>query len=56
MINKLYEYAVGLRRELHRYPEVGFELDRTVKLVSGELDKIGIAYTYAYGKGSVVDK
>ena len=54
MINKLYEYAVGLRRELHRYPEVGFELDRTVKLVSGELDKIGIAYTYAYGKGSVV--
>jgi len=54
MINELYEYAVGLRRELHQYPEIGFDLDRTVKLVSGELDRIGIAYTYAYGKGSVV--
>lgn len=54
MINELYEYAVALRRELHQYPEIGFDLDRTVKLVSGELDRIGIAYTYAYGKGSVV--
>ena len=56
MINELYEYAVALRRELHQYPEIGFDLDRTVKLVSGELDRIGIAYTYAYGKGSVVAK
>lgn len=53
-INELYEYAVGLRRELHKYPEVGFELDRTVKLVSDELQKMDIAYTHAYGKGSVV--
>ena len=54
MINELYEYSVGLRRELHQYPEVGFDLDRTVKLVSDELQKMGIAYTLAYGKGSVV--
>ena len=54
MINKLYEYAVGLRRELHQYPEVGFDLDRTVKLVSDELQKMGIVYTHTYGKGSVV--
>lgn len=53
-INELYEYAVELRRELHQYPEVGFDLDRTVKLVSDELQKMGIAYTHAYGKGSVV--
>lgn len=54
MINKLYEYAVGLRRELHQYPEIGFDLERTVKLVSDELQKMDIAYTHAYGKGSVV--
>jgi len=54
MIGELYEYAVGLRRELHQYPEVGFDLVRTVKLVSDELCKLGIEYTYAYGKGSVV--
>ena len=54
MINELYEYAVRLRRELHQYPEVGFDLDRTVKLVSDELQKMDIAYTHAYCKGSVV--
>lgn len=53
-LQKLYEYAIGLRRELHQYPEVGFDLDRTVNLVSDELQKMDIAYTYAYGKGSVV--
>lgn len=52
--NELFNYAVDIRRQLHKYPEVGFELEKTVKLVSEELDKIGIEYTYAYGKGSVV--
>ena len=52
--NELFDYAVSIRRQLHQYPEVGFELEKTVKLVSEELDKIGIEYTYAYGKGSVV--
>ena len=52
--NELFNYAVRIRRQLHQYPEVGFELEKTVKLVSEELDKIGIEYTYEYGKGSVV--
>ena len=52
--DKLYEYARGIRRRIHEYPEVGFELDETVKLVSEELRQMGIEYTYAYGKGSVV--
>lgn len=53
-LQELHEYAVALRRKLHQYPEVGFDLDRTVELVSGELQKLGIKYTYAYGRGSVV--
>ena len=52
--NELFAYAVDIRRQLHQYPEVGFELENTVKLVSQELDKIGIEYTYNYGKCSVV--
>ena len=53
-LNNLYDYAVKIRRHLHQYPEVGFELDKTVEYVSGELDKLGIDYTYKYGKGSIV--
>ena len=54
ILDNLYEYAVSIRRKLHEYPEIGFELEKTVRLVSGELDKMGITYTYKYGKGSVV--
>lgn len=52
--DELFFYAVSVRRQLHKYPEIGFELEKTVKKVSEELNKIGIAYTYSYGKGSVV--
>ena len=53
-INELYEYAVGVRRHLHQYPEIDFELEKTVDYVSSELEKIGIEYTYQYGKCSIV--
>ena len=51
---ELYQYAVNIRRTIHRHPELGFDLDNTVALVKGELDKAGIGYTERYGKGSVV--
>lgn len=52
--NELLAYAVEMRRRIHEYPEVGFELDRTVALVAGELSRMGIENTDRYGKGSVV--
>ena len=52
--NELFNYSVDIRRQLHMYPELGFELEKTVKLVSEELNKIGIPYTYEYGKSSIV--
>ena len=52
--NELFDYAVNIRRQLHMYPELGFELEKTVKLVSEELNKIGIPYTYEYGSASIV--
>ncbi len=48
------EYAQKIRRELHMYPEVGFDLDRTLALLRRELEAIGIPYTEQYGKSSIV--
>lgn len=51
---ELLEYAIKVRREIHRHPEIGFDLTNTVKIVSRELDAMGISYTLEYGQGSVV--
>ena len=48
------EYIVALRREIHEYPEIGFDLPKTIAVVKRELDKLGIEYTEEYGKSSVV--
>ncbi len=47
-------YAQKIRRQLHMYPEVGFDLERTLKLLREELDSTGISYTEKYGKSSIV--
>jgi len=52
-MSELYSYAVEIRRKLHEYPEIGFNLPRTTELVCSELDKIGIPYTTEYGVCSV---
>ena len=45
---------VRIRRQLHMYPEIGFELPRTLELLRQELDGIGVEYTEQYGKSSIV--
>ncbi len=52
--DELFSYAVEMRRRLHEYPEVGFDLERTAALISNELNKMGIENTNKYGKCSVV--
>lgn len=47
-------YAIDLRRRIHQYPEIGYDLTRTLELVRGELDRMGIPYTEEYGKSSIV--
>lgn len=47
-------YAVAIRREIHEYPEIGFDLPKTLAVVRRELDAIGIAYTEKYGRSSIV--
>lgn len=50
----MLDYMVSIRRKLHEYPELGFDLPKTTKLVAHELDKMGIDYTTRYGKSSIV--
>jgi len=58
MMNDIHvdnDYLVALRRELHMYPELRWELPRTAALVKRELDSIGVGYEAdVYGKNTVV--
>lgn len=47
-------YAIALRREIHEYPEIGFDLPKTLAVVRRELDAMGIEYTEKYGRSSIV--
>ena len=49
-----HEYIINIRRELHKHPEIGFDLPNTIAVVKRELDAMGIEYTEKYGKSSVV--
>lgn len=53
-MEELFSYAVAIRRDIHQYPEVGFDLPRTTALVTEELQKMGYAPTHRYGECSVV--
>ena len=48
------DYIINLRHEIHEYPEIGFDLPKTIALVKRELDKLGVEYTEKYGESSVV--
>jgi len=47
-------YSKSLREEIHMYPELGFDLPKTLAVVHRELDKMGLTYTDKYCESSVV--
>ena len=47
-------YILAIRRELHTYPELAFDLPKTLALIRRELDAMGIPYTEEYGQSSIV--
>ena len=48
------DYILSLRHELHEYPELEFDLPRTLSVVRRELEALGIPYTEKYGRSSIV--
>ncbi|MBQ9116507.1 MAG: amidohydrolase [Clostridia bacterium] len=48
------DYIIAIRRELHRVPELGYDLPKTTEIVKRELTRIGINYTEEYGDSSIV--
>ena len=48
------DYILNLRHEIHEYPEIGFDLPKTIAVVKRELDSLGIPYSESYGESSVV--
>ena len=48
------DYIINLRREIHEYPEIGFELPKTISVVERELNALCIPYTKKYGESSIV--
>ena len=53
-MEKYIAYAKEIREELHRIPEIGFDLPKTLAVVHRELDKMGLTYTDQWGRSSVV--
>ena len=54
MIRADKEYIITARRALHRIPELGFELEKTLAFVREELKKLNITFTDELGKSSIV--
>ena len=59
LANKLFtpedeRFIIDCRRTLHKWPEGGFDLPRTVEFVKAKLDSLGVRHSEDYGISSVV--
>ena len=52
--NELFNYTQNLRRDFHRFPELGFQEVRTASIVASELHKLEIEVTTGVGETGVV--
>jgi len=48
------DYIIKIRRELHKVPELGFALPKSLAIIRRELDAIGLPYTEEIGKSCII--
>lgn len=48
------EWIIGIRRQLHRFPELGYQEVKTSQLVRDTLDELGVAYRSGIAETGVV--
>ena len=52
-VKKYREYAVAMRREFHRHPELSWQETESSGPDSRELDEMGIPYEEVVGTGTI---
>ncbi len=53
--DNVFRRMVGLRRDLHRHPELSWQEERTSRRIREQLDELGIAHRTVAGYGIVAD-
>lgn len=53
-VKDIAEEIIAIRRDIHKHPELGFEVHRTAELVSNHLKKLGFNVSDGIGKTGVV--
>ncbi len=53
-VKDIAKEIVAIRRDIHKHPELGFEVHRTAELVSSHLKKLGFNVSDGIGKTGVV--
>ena len=51
---QIEEKLICLRRELHKFPEIGGNLPKTKEIVCHELDRIGVSYRQNKGDDGII--
>lgn len=53
LAEKIEQYVIDIRRDLHMYPEISLQEERTMKVVTDELHKLGINFEIVQNGGII---
>lgn len=53
LAEKVEQYVIDIRRDLHRHPEISLQEERTIKVVTDQLHKLGIDFELVHNGGII---